>query len=135
MHFRLTVFPSEIFVWTSLETFSHTQVWNLKYLSLKIVLFLLLFAVIFANFSPIFHSYVIIAKYILLKLKAPWAMSAISENYNRVIIFWNLQIFYKMFFSQKVKRKVVITNKNGEYELNDELQTTLDLKSQNSMEL
>ena len=62
-------------------------------------------------------------------------MSAISENYNRVIIFWNLQIFYKMFFSQKVKRKVVITNKNGEYELNDELQTTLDLKSQNSMEL
>ena len=61
-------------------------------------------------------------------------MSAISENYNRVIIFWNLQIFYKMFFSQKVKRKVVITNKNGEYELNDELQTTLDLKSQNSME-
>ena len=62
-------------------------------------------------------------------------MSAISENYNRVIIFWNLQIFYKMFFSQKVKRKVVITNKNGEYELNGELQTTLDLKSQNSMEL
>ena len=62
-------------------------------------------------------------------------MSAISENYNRVIIFWNLQIFYKMFFSQKVKRKVVITNKNGEYELNDELQTTLDLKSQNSVEL
>ena len=62
-------------------------------------------------------------------------MSAISENYNRVIIFWNLQIFYKMFFSQKLKRKVVITNKNGEYELNDELQTTLDLKSQNSMEL
>ena len=62
-------------------------------------------------------------------------MSAISENYNRVIIFWNLQIFYKMFFSQKVKQKVVITNKNGEYELNDELQTTLDLKSQNSMEL
>ena len=62
-------------------------------------------------------------------------MSAISENYNRVIIFWNLQIFYKMFFSQKVKRKVVITNKNGEYELNDELQTTLDLKSQNSMAL
>ena len=62
-------------------------------------------------------------------------MSAISENYNRVIIFWNLQIFYKMFFSQKVKRKVVITNKNGEYKLNDELQTTLDLKSQNSMEL
>ena len=62
-------------------------------------------------------------------------MSAISENYNRVIIFWNLQIFYKMFFSQKLKRKVVITNKNGEYELNDELQTTLDLKSQNSVEL
>ena len=40
-----------------------------------------------------------------------------------------------MFFSQKLKRKVVITNKNGEYELNDELQTTLDLKSQNSVEL
>ena len=38
-----------------------------------------------------------------------------------VIIFWNLQIFYQMFLSQEVKRNMIITNKNGKYELNDEL--------------
>ena len=33
-----------------------------------------------------------------------------------------------MFLSQKVKRKVVITNKNGEYELNDEFPNNIRLK-------
>ena len=39
-----------------------------------------------------------------------------------VIIFWNLQIFLKM------KRKVIVTNKNGKYELADELPNKVRLK-------
>ena len=46
-------------------------------------LFFKLFAVIFANFFHYFINYVNKAKYILLELKAPWSMSAISETYNR----------------------------------------------------
>ena len=45
-----------------------------------------------------------------------------------VITFWNLQIFYQMFLSQQVKRKVIITNKNGRYELTDELSNDVRLK-------
>ena len=53
-----------------------------------------------------------------------------------VITFWNLQIFYQMFLSQQVKRKVIITNKNGRYELTDELPNDVRLKKiSNSMEL
>ena len=33
-----------------------------------------------------------------------------------------------MFLSQQVKRKVVITNKNGKYELTDELPNDVRLK-------
>ena len=40
-------------------------------------------AVIFANFFPYYVNYVIKTKYILLELKAPWPMSAISGTYNR----------------------------------------------------
>ena len=70
---------------TSLETFWHTQVWNLKYLSLIIVLFFFFTftAAIFDNFFPYSINYVIKTKYILLKLKALCPMSAISETYNR----------------------------------------------------
>ena len=53
-----------------------------------------------------------------------------------VITFWNLQMFYQMFLSQQVKRKVIITNKNGRYELTDELPNDVRLKKiSNSMEL
>ena len=45
-----------------------------------------------------------------------------------VITFWNLQMFYQMFLSQQVKRKVIITNKNGRYELTDELSNDVRLK-------
>ena len=42
-----------------------------------------------------------------------------------------------MFLSQQVKRNVIITNKNGKYELSDEFPNDVSLKkkSQNSMEL
>ena len=73
----------QIFAWN----LNHDFIWNiLAHSSLKsenISCFFLLFAVIFDNFSPYSISYVIKTKYILLKLKAPWAMSAISETYNR----------------------------------------------------
>ena len=38
---------------------------------------------VFANFFPCFIDYVIRAKYILLELKAPLPIRAISETYNR----------------------------------------------------
>ena len=73
---------------TSWEKLSHTQVWNLKYLSLTIVLFLfflffLLFAVIFANFFPYSKNYIIKMKYVLLELKNTMTHEwGISESYN-----------------------------------------------------
>ena len=45
-----------------------------------------------------------------------------------VIIFWNLQVSYQMFLSQQVKRNEIITNKNGKYELTDELPNDVRLK-------
>ena len=48
--------------------------------SLVFLSFLLLFLL---TFSPYSINYVIKAKHILLELKPPWAMSAISETYNR----------------------------------------------------
>ena len=42
--------------------------------------------------------------------------------------FWNLQIFYQMFLLQQVKRKVIITNENGKYELNDEFPNNVRFK-------
>ena len=50
------------------------------------------------------------------ELKALWPMSAISETYNQ------------MFLSQQVKRNVIITSKNGKYELIDELLNDVRLK-------
>ena len=55
-------------------------------------------------------------------------MSSISATYNRVIIFWNFLISCKTFFSQLVKRNVIITNKNGKYKLTDELPNDVTLK-------
>ena len=79
-----------IFVWnlnhankTSLETFCHTQVWNLKFLSLTIVFFLNFLLIFLQSFFPYSINYVIKAKHFLLELKAPWPISAISETYNR----------------------------------------------------
>ena len=54
---------------TSLETFWHDQVWNLKYRDLTIVLFFfLLFAVVFASLFLYSINYVIKTKNILLEL-------------------------------------------------------------------
>ena len=50
-------------------------------------------------------------------------------------MFWNLSIIYKTFLSQQVNRNVVVTNKNGKYELTDELPNQDLRKSQNSIEL
>ena len=47
-------------------------------------------------------------------------MSAISETYNRAI-FWSLWISYQISLSQQVKWTLIITNKNGKYELTDDL--------------
>ena len=52
----------------------------------------------------------------MLELKVPWPMNAISETYNQ------------MFLSQQVKRNVIITSKNGKYELTDELPNDVRLK-------
>ena len=49
-------------------------------------------------------------KYILLELKAPSPMSAISGTYNRG---YNVFIFCQMFPLQQGKRNIIITNKNG----------------------
>ena len=67
---------------------------------------------------PLFY-YAIKAKCILLELQAPWPMSAISENYNRGD---------NILVSQQVKRKVVIPNKNGKYELTDMFPNNIRLK-------
>ena len=43
-------------------------------------------------------------------------------------MFRNLPISYQKLFSQQVKRNVIITNKNGKYELIDELPNDVSLK-------
>ena len=52
-------------------------------------------------------------------------MSPISDTYN-----WGYNILelYLMFFSQQGKRNVIITNKNGNYELNGKLLNKLRFK-------
>ena len=42
-------------------------------------------------------------------------------HFRNITIFWNLQVFYKMLLSKQVKWNVIITNKNGKFELTDEL--------------
>ena len=55
-------------------------------------------------------------------------MSAISENYNRAHnILEVVDILPNVFFFILVKRNVIITNKNGKYELTDELSNDLIL--------
>ena len=56
-------------------------------------------------------------------------MSATSETLLK-------QIFYQMFLSQQVKRNVIITNKNGKYELTYELPNEARLRtSQTSLSI
>ena len=43
------------------------------------------------------------------------------------IIFKSLQISFQIFLSQQVKQNVIITNKNGKYELTDELPKNIRL--------
>ena len=55
-------------------------------------------------------------------------MSAISETYNRAHnILEVVDILPNVFFFILVKRNVIITNKNGKYELTDELSNDLIL--------
>ena len=46
-----------------------------------------------------------------------------------VIIFWDILIFDKIFVSPQVKRIVIISNKNGIYELPHELPNELRLRT------
>ena len=58
-------------------------------------------------------------------------MSAISETYNRDYILemsYNRPLILQMFLSQQVKRKVIITNKNGKYKLTGKLPNNVRLK-------
>ena len=48
-------------------------------------------------------------------------MSAISETYNRGHNILELADFCQIFISQQNKGNVIITNKNGKYELTDVL--------------
>ena len=52
-------------------------------------------------------------------------MSPISDTYNRG---YNILELCLMFFSQQGKRNVIITNKNGNYELNGKLLNKLRFK-------
>ena len=55
-------------------------------------------------------------------------MSAISETYNRAHnILEVVDILPNVFFFILVKRNVIITNKNGKYDLTDELSNDLIL--------
>ena len=45
-----------------------------------------------------------------------------------VITFWDLLMFYQIFFSPQVKRIAIISNKHGIYELPHELSNDLRLK-------
>ena len=55
-------------------------------------------------------------------------MSAISETYNRAHnILEVVDILPNVFFFILVKRNVIVTNKNGKYELTDELSNDLIL--------
>ena len=92
-HSPWTYIPKQvgIFAWnlnhadkTSLETFWHTQVWNLRHMASTIVLdFFKHFAVIFAKFFLYSIKQAIKTKYVLFELKVPWPTNAISETYNR----------------------------------------------------
>ena len=73
-------------------------------------------------------------KRIFLELKAPCPMSAISETYNRGHNILELADFCQIFISQQNKGNVIITNKNGKYELTDVLPKIARLKKI-SMEL
>ena len=64
-------------------TLWHTQVWNLKYISLTIVLFFFNFLLLILQFFLYSTDYLIKRKYILLELKLPWPVRAVSETYNR----------------------------------------------------
>ena len=44
-----------------------------------------------------------------------------------LIVFWNLQISFQMLLSQQVKRNAILTKKNGNYELTDELPNNVRL--------
>ena len=44
------------------------------------------------------------------------------------IVFWDLLLLYQIFFSQQVKRILIISNKHGIYELPDELPNDLRLR-------
>ena len=48
-------------------------------------------------------------------------MSGTFATYNRTRNISELADIYQMFLSQKAKRNVIITNKNGKYEFNDNL--------------
>ena len=45
------------------------------------------------------------------------------------IIFWEFLLLYQLFFSPQVKRSVIISNKQGIYDLPDELPKDLVRKS------
>ena len=45
------------------------------------------------------------------------------------IIFWEFLLLYQLFFSLQVKRSVIISNKQGIYDLPDELPKDLVRKS------
>ena len=64
----------------------------------------------------------------MLELKVPWPMSAISETYDRTHNILELKMSYQMILSQQVKRYVIITSKNGNYELTDEFPNDVRLK-------
>ena len=71
-------------------------------------------------------------KYILLELKVPWPMSAISETYNRGHNI--LELVDILRISQQVKRNGIILNKNSKYDLTVELSNDVRIKK-NSVKL
>ena len=52
-----------------------------------------------------------------------WVQPTIME-----ILFWDFLSFYQIFFSPKVKQSMIISNKQGVYELPHELPNNLRLR-------
>ena len=49
--------------------------------------------------------------------KSALIINEISDSTIMVIIFWDFLIFYEILFSSQVKLSVIISNKNGIYDL------------------
>ena len=72
----------------------------------------LVFLTFLLTVFPCIINYVIKARYILLELKVPWPMSAISETYKRAHKILGLEDILPNASVTLIKQEMIITNKN-----------------------